>query len=199
MLTLLLLVAVIVIVSAPLRAARRRCARAARRGADRRKRARGTPARERPRELEAAREAKYREIRDAELDFRTGKLSREDYEAIDGALRAEALEILNRLRRRRRELEVRARAQELAQGRLSSTIVFTKNRIAKKIVQRLRLRSTIEPPPSGPVPLPTPKAPDRPESLPECISTRKITITAIATWRTERIVSTPQIIVSRLR
>ena len=47
--------------------------------------------------LEAAREAKYREIRDAELDFRTGKLSREDYEAIDGALRAEALEILNRL------------------------------------------------------------------------------------------------------
>ncbi|MGH2864316.1 MAG: hypothetical protein ACRDJX_03595, partial [Solirubrobacteraceae bacterium] len=30
--------------------------------------------------LEAAREAKYREIRDAELDFRTGKLSREDYD-----------------------------------------------------------------------------------------------------------------------
>ena len=48
-------------------------------------------------ELELAREAKYREIRDAELDYRTGKLSNEDYEAIDGALRAEALEILNRL------------------------------------------------------------------------------------------------------
>jgi hypothetical protein len=48
-------------------------------------------------ELEAAREAKYREIRDAELDFRTGKLSREDYDAIDGELRAEAIEILNRL------------------------------------------------------------------------------------------------------
>ncbi len=48
-------------------------------------------------ELEAAREAKYREIRDAELDMRTGKLSRSDYEAIDGALRAEALAILNRL------------------------------------------------------------------------------------------------------
>ena len=47
-------------------------------------------------ELEAAREAKYREIRDAELDYRTGKLSREDYEAIDAALRAEALEILDR-------------------------------------------------------------------------------------------------------
>jgi hypothetical protein len=48
-------------------------------------------------ELEAAREAKYREIRDAELDYRTGKLSREDYEAIDDALRAEAVEILDRL------------------------------------------------------------------------------------------------------
>jgi hypothetical protein len=48
-------------------------------------------------DLEAAREAKYREIRDAELDYRTGKLSREDYEAIDGELRAEAIEILNRL------------------------------------------------------------------------------------------------------
>jgi hypothetical protein len=52
-------------------------------------------------ELEAAREAKYREIRDAELDYRTGKLSREDYEAIDTDLRAEAIEILNRLERLR--------------------------------------------------------------------------------------------------
>jgi hypothetical protein len=48
-------------------------------------------------DLESAREAKYREIRDAEMDFRTGKLSREDYEAIDVQLRVEALEILNRL------------------------------------------------------------------------------------------------------
>ncbi len=48
-------------------------------------------------ELEAAREAKYREIRDAELDYHTGKLAREDFEAIDRELRAEALEILNRL------------------------------------------------------------------------------------------------------
>ncbi len=48
-------------------------------------------------ELEAAREAKYREIRDAELDYHTGKLSREDFEAINGTLRAEAVEILNRL------------------------------------------------------------------------------------------------------
>jgi hypothetical protein len=48
-------------------------------------------------ELDAAREAKYREIRDAELDFRTGKLSREDYRAVDAVLRAEALEILDRV------------------------------------------------------------------------------------------------------
>ncbi len=34
--------------------------------------------------LEAAREAKYREIRDAELDFRTGKLSDADFRAVDG-------------------------------------------------------------------------------------------------------------------
>src|SRR5947209_9898719 len=48
-------------------------------------------------ELEAARDAKYREIRDAELDLRTGKLSDADYQTIDGSLRAEAVEILHRL------------------------------------------------------------------------------------------------------
>jgi hypothetical protein len=48
-------------------------------------------------ELEAARDAKYREIRDAELDLRTGKLSAEDYGAIDGTLRAEAIEIMRAL------------------------------------------------------------------------------------------------------
>jgi hypothetical protein len=48
-------------------------------------------------ELEAARDAKYRELRDAELDHRTGKLSDADYEALDGSLRAEAIEILHRL------------------------------------------------------------------------------------------------------
>lgn len=48
-------------------------------------------------DLEAAKEAKYREIRDAELDYRTGKLSREDYEAIDAQLRKEAIDILDRL------------------------------------------------------------------------------------------------------
>jgi hypothetical protein len=48
-------------------------------------------------ELEAARDAKYREIRDAELDYRTGKLSEADWRALDRALRAEAVEILRRL------------------------------------------------------------------------------------------------------
>jgi hypothetical protein len=48
-------------------------------------------------DLEAARETKYREIRDAELDYRTGKLSLEDYQAIDADLRAEAIAILDRL------------------------------------------------------------------------------------------------------
>jgi hypothetical protein len=50
-------------------------------------------------ELEAEREAKYREIRDAELDHRTGKLSDQDYAAIDQSLRAEAIEILNAIDR----------------------------------------------------------------------------------------------------
>jgi flagellar biosynthesis/type III secretory pathway M-ring protein FliF/YscJ len=48
-------------------------------------------------ELEAARDAKYREIRDAELDYRTGKLSEADWRALDRGLRAEAVEILREL------------------------------------------------------------------------------------------------------
>jgi hypothetical protein len=48
-------------------------------------------------ELEAATEAKYREIREAELDHRTGKLSLEDWRALDAELRAEAIELLRRL------------------------------------------------------------------------------------------------------
>jgi hypothetical protein len=50
-------------------------------------------------ELEAAKEAKYREIRDAELDHQTGKLSDADWRAMDRALRAEAVELLKRLDR----------------------------------------------------------------------------------------------------
>ena len=48
-------------------------------------------------DLEAAKEAKYREIRDAELDLRTGKLSEADWRVIDRDLRAEAMELLRRL------------------------------------------------------------------------------------------------------
>jgi hypothetical protein len=63
-------------------------------------------------ELEAARDAKYREIRDAELDRRTGKLSEEDYEAIDRALRAEAIEILRKLDEAREVAELPAREDD---------------------------------------------------------------------------------------
>jgi hypothetical protein len=48
-------------------------------------------------DLEAAKEAKYREIRDAELDYRTGKLSDEDHRLLDGELRAEAIALLKRI------------------------------------------------------------------------------------------------------
>jgi hypothetical protein len=75
------LVVVVLVISAPLRA-----------------RTREAPGESAERaELEAARDAKYREIRDAELDHRTGKLSEADWRAQDRALRAEAVEILRRL------------------------------------------------------------------------------------------------------
>jgi hypothetical protein len=48
-------------------------------------------------DLEAARESKYREIRDAELDYRTGKLSEADWRQLDRELRGEAIEILREL------------------------------------------------------------------------------------------------------
>jgi len=48
-------------------------------------------------ELEAAKEAKYREITDADLDRRMGKLSAEDHRAVDRDLRGEAIEILRAL------------------------------------------------------------------------------------------------------
>jgi hypothetical protein len=48
-------------------------------------------------ELEAARDAKYREIRDADLDHRTGKLSDADWRSLDRTLRAEAVGILRRI------------------------------------------------------------------------------------------------------
>jgi hypothetical protein len=81
LLAIVLLAVVVLVVSAPLRSRSDRASG-------------GDPQHE---DLEAARAAKYREIRDAELDYRTGKLSLEDYEAVDGSLRSEAVEILDRL------------------------------------------------------------------------------------------------------
>jgi cytochrome c-type biogenesis protein CcmF len=46
-------------------------------------------------EADARKEAKYREIRDAELDHATGKLSDQDFALLDAELRREALEILD--------------------------------------------------------------------------------------------------------
>jgi hypothetical protein len=81
LIVLAVLTVVVLIVSAPLRSARRpRTGESTELAA-----------------LEAAREAKYREIRDAELDHRTGKLSDADHQSTDRALRAEAMEILREL------------------------------------------------------------------------------------------------------
>jgi hypothetical protein len=57
----------------------------------------GAVQREQLAELEARKEAKYREIRDAELDYRTGKLSSDDHRALDRALRREAIAILEEI------------------------------------------------------------------------------------------------------
>ena len=83
LLVLIVLAVVVLVVTAPLRPGRAQAVEAA-------------EAAERD-ELEAERDAKYREIRDAEMDHRTGKLSEEDWRALDRALRAEAVEILRRL------------------------------------------------------------------------------------------------------
>lgn len=54
-------------------------------------------------DLEARKEAKYREIRDAELDRAAGKLTEQDWRPQDAELRAEAIEILDELDRLRGE------------------------------------------------------------------------------------------------
>ena len=46
-------------------------------------------------EADASKEAKYREIRDAELDHAAGKLSDEDFAVLDAELRREAVELLD--------------------------------------------------------------------------------------------------------
>jgi hypothetical protein len=68
-------------------------------------------------DLEAARDAKYLEIREAELDHRGGKLSEEDFRAVDQALRAEAIEILRALDRARERVNGRATSEQLPSER----------------------------------------------------------------------------------
>jgi demethoxyubiquinone hydroxylase (CLK1/Coq7/Cat5 family) len=48
-------------------------------------------------DLEARKEAKYREIRDTELDHASGKLSADAFKRQDAELRAEAVEILEKI------------------------------------------------------------------------------------------------------
>jgi predicted Holliday junction resolvase-like endonuclease len=78
----LILLLVVAFVTAPLRSARRE-----------------TNAPEDPRlaDLEARKEAKYREIRDAEMDRAAGKLSEEDWRRQDAELRREAIRILKQI------------------------------------------------------------------------------------------------------
>jgi hypothetical protein len=53
-------------------------------------------------DLEARKQAKYRQIRDVEADRAAGKLSEEDFRRLDGELRAEAVDILKRIDRLRK-------------------------------------------------------------------------------------------------
>jgi hypothetical protein len=52
-------------------------------------------------DLEARKQAKYRQIRDAEADRAAGKLTEEDFAPLDAELRAEAVDILKRIDRLR--------------------------------------------------------------------------------------------------
>ncbi len=83
MLALVILVALAAFVAAPLRRGR---------GA-------AVEASEDPRraDLEARKEALYRQIRDAELDRAQGKLSNADWRRLDAELRREAIEVLRAL------------------------------------------------------------------------------------------------------
>jgi type II secretory pathway pseudopilin PulG len=83
LLVLVVVAVAVLVIGAPLRSGRR----AEREAAGAAERA----------ELEAARDAKYAEIRDAEIDYRTGKLSESDWRALDRQLRREAVELLHRL------------------------------------------------------------------------------------------------------
>jgi len=62
-------------------------------------------------DLEARKEAKYREIRDTQLDHASGKLSDRDFSDQDAQLRAEAVEILRGLDEAREEREPKTPTQ----------------------------------------------------------------------------------------
>jgi flagellar biosynthesis/type III secretory pathway M-ring protein FliF/YscJ len=62
-------------------------------------------------ELEARKEAKYREIRDAELDREQGKLSQADWNRQDAELRRDAVRILKELDEARADAESRVAAK----------------------------------------------------------------------------------------
>src|SRR5919107_165032 len=71
-------------------------------------------------------------------------------------------------------------------------ITFATKISANATVQRFRLRSTSEPPPNGPAPVPTPKAPESPASLPECSRISTIRTTQRMIWTPLRIASTAE-------
>ncbi|MGH2987978.1 MAG: hypothetical protein ACRDLO_15015 [Solirubrobacterales bacterium] len=85
LLALVILAVLAVFVAAPLRRARNAAGEAS----------------EDPRraDLEARKEALYRQIRDAELDRAQGKLSNADWRRLDAELRREAIEVLRALDR----------------------------------------------------------------------------------------------------
>jgi flagellar biosynthesis/type III secretory pathway M-ring protein FliF/YscJ len=63
-------------------------------------------------ELEARKEAKYREIRDAELDREQGKLSQADWARQDAELRRDAIQILRELDAAQAEAEERVSGKQ---------------------------------------------------------------------------------------
>jgi hypothetical protein len=82
LLTAILLAAVVTVITGPLR------------GSGRNSEPRAPSQRD---AIEMAKDAKYREILDAELDFHTGKLSEADYREVDRQLRGEASELLRQI------------------------------------------------------------------------------------------------------
>ena len=99
-LALLIVAAVVWFVSVPLRRTKEQEAAATQRIED-----------PRVAELEARKEAKYREIRDTELDREQGKLSQEDWSRQDAELRRDAIKILKELDEARADAEGRVPAE----------------------------------------------------------------------------------------